>query len=482
ALVSEGTYPFAVGGVSTWCDQLIRGLPEHRWEMVALTVDGTEQPRWPRPENLDAVHQIPLWAPASAGAHRPGSAFLSSWQNLATAMLAPDDPRSPEAMVARSRFVLALRGLYEFAADGGDLVTALTSNAALEVLVSAWRQSRGSGLVLADAVTVADALAHLLRPLAVPPVRVDLVHASMNGLSMLPAMTAKWAYGTPGVMSEHGICLRERYLGLLDQHDPFPVQALLLGFYRALPGAGSLVADGLAPHSAYTRRWQLLNGADPDRMWTMYNGVDPAEYPVAEGEPTDPTVVFMGRINPLKDLHTLIRAFAQVRVRVPRARLRIFGAAAAADAAYAASCQRLIDELGLHGAAVLEGPVPSPVTAFHAATVVALTSISEGFPVTILEAMACGRAIVATNVGGVSEAVADAGIVVAPREPHAVADALTTLLTDHERRHRMAATARERILRLFTLDESIDAYRRLYQQVTGGASRTDATAPERPPS
>src|SRR5690606_13332854 len=143
ALVSEGTYPFAVGGVSTWCDQLIRGLPEHRWEMVALTVDGTEQPRWPRPENLDAVHQIPLWAPASAGAHRPGSAFLSSWQNLATAMLAPDDPRSPEAMVARSRFVLALRGLYEFAADGGDLVTALTSNAALEVLVSAWRQSRG---------------------------------------------------------------------------------------------------------------------------------------------------------------------------------------------------------------------------------------------------------------------------------------------------------------------------------------------------
>src|SRR5690606_18830601 len=73
ALVSEGTYPFAVGGVSTWCDQLIRGLPEHRWEMVALTVDGTEQPRWPLPENLDAVHQIPLWAPASAGAHRHGT-------------------------------------------------------------------------------------------------------------------------------------------------------------------------------------------------------------------------------------------------------------------------------------------------------------------------------------------------------------------------------------------------------------------------
>src|SRR5690606_32622599 len=172
----------------------------------------------------------------------------------------------------------------------------------------------------------------------------------MNGLSMLPAMTAKWAYGTPVVMSEHGIYLRERYLGLLAQHDPFPVQALLLGFYRALAGAGYLLADGLAPHSAYNRRWQLLNGADPDRMWTMYNGVDPAEYPVAEGEPTDPTVVFMGRINPLKDQRTLILAFAEVRVRVPRARLRVFGAAAAAEAAYAARGQRLVDGAGRQGA------------------------------------------------------------------------------------------------------------------------------------
>ncbi len=40
ALVSEGTYPYAMGGVSVWCDQLMRGLSDYRWEMVALTVDG----------------------------------------------------------------------------------------------------------------------------------------------------------------------------------------------------------------------------------------------------------------------------------------------------------------------------------------------------------------------------------------------------------------------------------------------------------
>ena len=61
ALVSEGTYPYAMGGVSIWCEQLIRGMPDYRWEVVALTVDGTEKPVFDRPANLDQVHSIPLW-------------------------------------------------------------------------------------------------------------------------------------------------------------------------------------------------------------------------------------------------------------------------------------------------------------------------------------------------------------------------------------------------------------------------------------
>ncbi|MBT8226250.1 MAG: DUF3492 domain-containing protein, partial [Dactylosporangium sp.] len=61
ALVSEGTYPYAMGGVSVWCEQLIRGMPDHRWDMVALTVDGAERPVFDLPDNLDHVRSIPLW-------------------------------------------------------------------------------------------------------------------------------------------------------------------------------------------------------------------------------------------------------------------------------------------------------------------------------------------------------------------------------------------------------------------------------------
>src|SRR6185503_10443037 len=236
-------------------------------------------------------------------------------------------------------------------------------------------------------------------------------------------MTAKWRHGVPLVMSEHGIYLRERYLGYLDDDAPHAVKVLLLSFFRSLAGAAYHLADALAPHSQYNRRWQLHNGADPDRMWTMYNGVEPDAFPPAQSEPDQPTIVYVGRIDPLKDLHTLIRAFALVRQAVPDARLRIFGGTTAANQVYRDSCQRLIDDLGLTRAAVLEGRASRQAEAYHLGHVVALTSISEGFPYTVVEAMSCGLPVVCTNVGGVAEAVAEAGYVVPPRNYHAVARA-----------------------------------------------------------
>lgn len=487
ALVSEGTYPFAVGGVSTWCDQLIRGMPDCQWQMVALTVDGTPEMLWPRPSNLEEIRTVPLWGACPSPRHnrsgwgmpQPGreGPALVSYEALLRAMLAPQEPGSDEAVVSRSRFLLALRGIYEYASTGGHLCTALTGNAGLAMLAEVWRECRGTQLSLAHAIEAANLMAHMLRPLAMVPVECSVVHVSMNGLSMLAAMVTKWRHGTPIVLSEHGVYLRERYLEHLDLGSvPGPVRVLLLSFFRSLAAASYLIADALAPHSSYNSRWQLCNGADPDRVWTMYNGVSPERFPVAEQEPDRPTIVFMGRISPIKDIHTLIRAFVSVRAEVPNALLRIFGSTAPTDRGYEHSCRRLIEELDLSGSVVLEGAVESPVTAYHAGTVVALTSISEGFPVAVIEAMACGRPIVYTNVGGVVEAVADAGIAVAPRDPRAVARACVTLLADHELRARMAAIARARVLRHFTLDESIAAYRRIYDSVTGAVEPSPVPA------
>ena len=471
ALVSEGTYPFAMGGVSVWFDQLIRGMPQHSWGVVALTVDGTEKTMWEAPPNLAGVRTIPLWGPHR---FRPGAEvgedFVVPFSVLVASLMSPLTAHSGQAARDRTAFLVALEALHDLARRE-DVGNALTSPAALTVLMDEWNGLYGDGLSLGDALQVALLLEHMLRPLFADAVHADLVHCSMNGLSMLVAMAAKWTYGTPVLMSEHGIYLRERYLSYLEEDAPHAVKVLVLSFFRLLAGAGYLVADALAPHSSYNRRWQLENGASVQRMWTMYNGVSPAHFPAAPTEPDVPTIVFMGRIDPLKDLHTLIRAFVLVHAEMPEAMLRIYGGTAAESRDYHESCVRLVRSLGLEESIVFEGRVDSPVEAYHAGSIVALSSISEGFPYTVVEAMACARTVVCTDVGGVKEAVGACGLVVPPRDSAAFASACLRLLRDHALRASLATAARERILEHFTLDHSLEAYSRLYDHLTGVAPR-----------
>ena len=179
--------------------------------------------------------------------------------------------------------------------------------------------------------------------------------------------------------------------------------------------------------------------------------------------------MFVGRIDPLKDLHTLIRAFGEVRRTLPDARLRVFGPVPKANEAYHASCVELVAELGLTGSAVFEGRVPQQVDAYHAGHVVALTSVSEGFPFTVVEAMSTGRPPVCTDVGGVSEAVADAGLVVPPRDHEAVAKACVRLLTDSGLRRTLGGRARQRVVDHFTVQRWNDSYLARYAELTTGS-------------
>ncbi|MGW4213247.1 GT4 family glycosyltransferase PelF [Lentzea sp. NPDC004789] len=458
ALVSEGCYPFHPGGVSLWCDQLIRGMPDFRFTTVALTVDGTERPWWPSPANLAEVVTMPLWGRRPRRARRRPAGFAQAHEDFLRSFL-PYTDSSPEALLSALHRIFVL-------AQTSDVGAALMSDDSVDRLIRAVGDCGEGPISLRDAVLATELLEHSLRPLSYPPINVDVCHLAMNGLSALVGMAGKWAHGTPMMMSEHGVYLRERYLGAVGESLALPAKVVMLSFHRALAGAAYRACDMLTPHSDYNRRWQLHSGADASRMWTMYNGIDPAKFPVAQGEPDVPTIVFVGRIDPLKDLHTLIRAFGEVRRALPQARLRVFGPVPEANKGYHASCVRLMDQLGLTGSAAFEGLVPSQVDAYHAGHIVALTSVSEGFPFTVVEAMSTGRPPVCTDVGGVSEAVADAGLVVPPRDHEAVARACVRLLTDNGLRRRLGGLARQRVVERFTVQRWNDSYRERYAELT----------------
>ncbi len=464
ALITEGTYPAHQGGVSVWCDQLIRGLPEFRFDVHSITGTGLERSVWTAPENLNRTITPPLWGATSARPRqrREHPDFAAAHQHFVAALLADDI----------ELFIGALKDLRWYA-EQHDLTAALTSEAALRRLHEAWLAApdatRASVAThapsVADAVHAGTLVEHLLRALSadVPP--ADIFHASSNGLASLIAMVGKWKYDAPFILTEHGIYLRERYMALGYRDATYPVRMLVLRFVRLLTSAAYIVADLITPGSRYNRRWQERNGADPEKVRPIHNGVDHHEFPDAGPEPVAPTLVWVGRIDPLKDLETLIRAAAIVRQRVPNFRLRMFGGVPVGNEAYAERCQALLDRLDLAEHVRFEGRIPDIRDAYAAASVVVLSSTSEGFPYTVIEAMMSGRATVSTNVGGVGEAAGDAGLIVPPRDPTALADACIALLNDHQRRYVLSQAARARALKYFTLQRFLGIYREIYLEL-----------------
>jgi glycosyltransferase involved in cell wall biosynthesis len=461
ALLTEATYPHQAGGVSVWCDQLIRGLDAHRFTVHAITAGDDNEVTWDIPDNVVDVRAVPLWGAGPEAKHplHHSVELRSAFVSLAQALARAD---------GEAQFLDALHQLHLLARQV-PMVGALRTRESIEVLLGTMQDATPGDREFAadvgpvtvhDASQVLDHLDHLLRPLYVPPPRADLCHASANGLSILMALGSHWDDGTPLVLSEHGI-----YLSYAPDRFSFAVRSLMLRFYKHLAWAGYQIAGSIAPVCDYNRRWQEANGADPERIRTIYNGVDTDHFTVTTTEPEEPTLVWMGRIGPLKDVETLIESFALVHEALPAARLRMYGGVSEENAAYFDRCVALRDRLGLEECATFEGQTDSVVEAYHTGHVVVLTSISEGFPYSLIEAMASGMATVATDVGGVAEATGDAGLIVPPQSPRHMAAACLSLLTHDGFRRWIAKAARARVLAKFTLEQNLAEYGDVYRTV-----------------
>ena len=138
ALMTEGTYPFAFGGVSVWCDQLIRGMPGYEFHVVALVATAAEPAVWALPDNVVSLVKMPLWGPAPVAA--PGQRGGGRRAGLPLRLLRQliENLLDPYAG-ARQRFGVVLRELHEYCSQQGTLSTSLASDKAVHLLAGAWR-------------------------------------------------------------------------------------------------------------------------------------------------------------------------------------------------------------------------------------------------------------------------------------------------------------------------------------------------------
>ena len=327
----------------------------------------------------------------------------------------------------------------------------------------------GERPTVGDVNTALHWLSSFLLPLAVGVPRTDLVHTTIAGFAALPGIVAKHRDGTPLLVTEHGVFVRERYISISGaEFSPYAKRFLmaLSSFVARLVYAH---ADVVAPVVEFNRRWEIPYGADPSRVRVIYNGVDPGLF-VPKQKPAEtaggPVAVAAARIFPLKDIETMIRSAAVARDLLPEIRYLVYGSLDA-DAPYVERCRALIADLGLEQTFELRGFHSKPAELYTEGDICVLSSISEAFPYTVLESMACARPVVGTDVGGVKEAVEGFGRVVPPRDPEAFGRAVVELLADDEFRRELGRRCREEVLAKYRTSNSVNAYRDAYAELTG---------------
>lgn len=204
------------------------------------------------------------------------------------------------------------------------------------------------------------------------------------------------------------------------------------------------------------------------------NGVDTAAVDRARAETSTypwatqdiPLVVGMGRLCHQKGFDVLLRAFSLTARKYPEARLLILGKGADGPRLAAEA-----SALGLGDRVDFPGWLPNPHAVLSRATVFVLSSRYEGFPNGVLEAMACGVPVVATDCPSGPREILDGtvGLLVPVDDSEAMAAAMTRLLSDGPLRAEMARKGRERVEEKYSLSGMVAAYERLFEEVAGGS-------------
>ena len=288
--------------------------------------------------------------------------------------------------------------------------------------------------------------------------RPDVVHAHTSKAGILGRLGA-WVCGIPSVFTAHAWCFAE---GTSWKWKAFGVPFEWLA---------SMSGGPIINVSDANRRLALhYRIASAERLVTIHNGVPDAQpnYEVARTEP--PAIIMVARFAPPKRQVELLETCA--RIKMPF-RLQFAGAGPAER-----EVRRRAEQLGMSERVEFLGDCSDVPARLRKASIFALATNWEGFPISVLEAMRAALPIVASNVGGVREAVVDGenGFLAERGDWTAFQRCLETLLTDEDLRQRMARKSRRRFEELFTDDQMLRKTFNLYRKVASARFGDDSPA------
>ena len=450
-IIAEGSYPIVRGGVSEWTHQLITGLPFIDYDVFCLAPTGRERPIYDKPKNLRSITIRPVSQHDARATH--GVLPISKYGELCDCLDGTLHGK-PIDCVGLAKLMRKYRLTKEW----------LQSEQYWNHMVGFYDRTRpttdfseffwtthGIFSTLMDAAELAQ---------KVP--RADVYHSLTTGLGGLVASTAAAVNGTPLVISEHGLYLKERSIDLSRQAVTPETRQLATDYFMTLVKTSYENADMLLPICQNYAENEIGLGASPRKIKVVTNGIDVQKFlPPASRNGSTPVIGCFARIVPLKDQMSLIKASKSI---LESHTAEFIFAGDIQDKEYFQECQDLATELKVSNHLKFLGHIDNVAEWYRKSDIFVLSSTTEGLPLALLEAMSCGLPSVCTAVGGVPDVMAgnDVGYIVPPGDPASLALNISHLLEDGELRKSMGERAAKMVRERYTIESMeqkiIDVY------------------------
>ena len=462
AMFVEGCYPYVVGGVSSWVQMLLEACGEHDFLIHSLLPDREQsgQFKYKIPSNVLEIRE----------------AYLNDEDRIELFRKKTKMNRAEKECFRNLIFGKNIdwQKIFMFFEKKDVSVNDILMGEDFFEIVQDLYIKKYPQCVFTDFLwSILSLYMPLFTILKVPVAEADCYHAISTGYAGILACKGFYLYHKPVILTEHGIYTREREEEIIKVDWTQGIfKELWINYFYMLSSCIYDCASKVISLFEASRKIQMELGCGSEKTKVISNGVYVQEYAHMPGKDPDDTYINVGailRVVPIKDVKTMINAFALAQERIANLKLYIMGPTDE-NPEYYEECLELMKSFGVKNI-VFTGRI-NVKDYLGKMDMTILTSISEGQPLSILESMAASKPCIATDVGGCREllyggerdSLGKSGIIVPVMSVDKIANAIVELATDEELRAEMGYTGRLRVKAFYQNEQVAKTYRELYEE------------------
>jgi polysaccharide biosynthesis protein PelF len=486
ALILEGSYPYVHGGVASWMHQIIQAYPDIKFALIFIGSNPKDYPkglRYELPKNIVHMETHYLFPDDTTITNNLSKSEFKGLKLFHDFINTKIKPQYQEEF-SDLNFFIDLN-------PGDDYENFFHSKKNWHYIVDTYNKY----CTEPSFITFFWTMMNLQKPVweianIVPTfIKVKAIHTISTGYAGLLGSLLNHYNKTPLILTEHGIYTKERRIELLQNQitkqseqlqrfmgETSYITNLWMRFFDLLSKICYECADPITSLYEGAREKQITEGANLKHTTVIPNGIDIAKFkPCRKSRPKDtpPILCLIGRVVPIKDIKTFIRAINIAKKQIPNIEGWIAGPVAE-NPDYFEECKNLVAVLDLEKNIRFMPGMQNVLDIFPQIGLLVLSSISEGMPLIILEGFAAGVPALTTNVGACSELIfgtteedkkiGASGDIVNIADPQALAKKAVTLLTNKEKWQQTQLAAIKRTETYYTQEQMLTTYRKIYDK------------------